>query len=330
MLVSSKLFVFFMCMLSGVALCVSSDSWFGAWCGLELNLMSFIPFISVKMNQYSSEASLKYFLVQALGSVFIVLGAGQVILFFNSMGTMCMALLLKLGAAPVHFWFPQVMEGLGWLNCFFLMSVQKVAPMVLLSYLVMSWNESYMVTWSALFSAVVGAVGGLNQVLLRKIMAFSSINHMSWMMFGLLMSEVSWLVYFIFYVFISGSVVYIFYSQQMFHISQMLSFKSSSLSLVIFMSLFSLGGLPPFSGFIPKWILIQEMIYCQFFFAFIVLLSMALVTLYYYLRLVLFFFIVGSPKSKWKMGMFFTSDMMPVVVVLNFLGLLIPSFFMLV
>ncbi|KAG7168731.1 Cytochrome c oxidase subunit 1-like 14, partial [Homarus americanus] len=75
---------------------------------LELNLLSFIPLIITKNNQYSSESALKYFLIQALGSAIIIFSA-SIILISPSVAPLCLALalLLKLGAAPFHFWFPQ-------------------------------------------------------------------------------------------------------------------------------------------------------------------------------------------------------------------------------
>lgn len=147
--------------------------------GLELNLLSFIPLISAKNNQYSSEAALKYFLIQALGSSVIILAASFALTAAGSAKVlMAVALLLKSGAAPFHFWFPRVIEGLQWPSAIILITIQKIAPMSLLSYLTL--EHIFPVFWAAiLISAVVGAIGGLNQTLLRKIIAYSSINHMA-------------------------------------------------------------------------------------------------------------------------------------------------------
>jgi NADH-ubiquinone oxidoreductase chain 2 len=72
--------------------------------GLELNLLSFIPLISSKNNQYSSEAALKYFLIQALGSSIIIISASFIMSSSELATTLfTVALLLKAGAAPFHF-----------------------------------------------------------------------------------------------------------------------------------------------------------------------------------------------------------------------------------
>lgn len=245
MILYSGFIFFFYVLLIGIVLTVSSDSWFGAWCGLELNLIAFIPLIALKKNMYSSEASLKYFLIQALGSAFIVLGSITFLIFPVSY-VMTMALLLKLGAAPLHFWFPQVMEGLSWFQCIILITLQKFAPIYLLSYLILDLGKNYIIHLRVIFSAVVGALGGINQMLLRKVIAFSSINHISWMLFSLLLGETYWLLYFSFYAAISTSVVLIFQSQQIFHFLQLFNFNSPVRGVFIFIPLLSLGGLPPF------------------------------------------------------------------------------------
>nr|QJW33627.1 NADH dehydrogenase subunit 2 [Eiconaxius sp. 1 QK-2020] len=320
---------FLFALLSGTILSISSDSWFGAWCGLELNLMAFIPFVSMSSNQYSSEASLKYFLIQALGSAFIILGAIMYSYMIHFLSIMSIALLLKLGAAPFHFWFPQVMEGMDWSQCIILMTVQKMAPMYLLSYIVLSSN-SIIMFYSAIISAVVGGVGGVNQTFLRKLLAFSSINHMSWMLFAMFMSETSWLLYFLFYSLISISVVFLFYSHQAYYLSQLMSVNQPILSMLGFLSLLSLGGLPPFTGFIPKWIIIQEMVFQKLFFILLLLLLMTLLTLYYYLRLTIVFMNILSFKTKSNLKDFILVNKIPLFMVINFLGLTFPSLFMLI
>nr|YP_009353730.2 NADH dehydrogenase subunit 2 [Neotrypaea harmandi] len=327
MLVHLNKGLFFFFLLGGAILAVSSDSWFSAWCGLELNLMSFIPFMAVKKDMYTSESSLKYFLIQALGSAIIVLGCICIIFIPMMKWVSASALLLKMGAAPMHFWFPSVMSGLSWGSCMVLMSIQKLAPLGLLSYIVGSMENSYMIMVSIVLGAFVGSVGGLNQVFLRKIMAYSSINHMSWMLVAMLVGDRCWTLYYMFYVLVSGSVLYLFYSQQMYHISHMGTYKWSFLSMLTFMCLLSLGGLPPFTGFIPKWFVIQEMMNMSFYFPLFFLLSGTLISLYYYLRLIFMSLTVSSLSLKWGKEFFFSSKKMSLYMYISIVGLFLPSFF---
>nr|ANN13223.1 NADH dehydrogenase subunit 2 [Astacus astacus]ANN13236.1 NADH dehydrogenase subunit 2 [Astacus astacus] len=321
--------LFFFTLSLGVMLSISSNSWFGAWAGLELNLMSFIPLLSSGSNKYSSESALKYFLVQALASIVIIFSASFTLLSYNFIVLFSLALLLKLGAAPFYFWLPQVMEGLNWLQIMILMTLQKIGPMVLLSYLMFDKYSFSLIFSSALLSAIIGAVGGMNQTFLRKIMAFSSINHMSWMFFAMTMSEMCWLIYFLIYCFLSIVVVMGFHFQQAYHFSHLINSGVPFIPKMIYMmGLFSLGGLPPFLGFIPKWIVIQEMIIGQLFYSLIIILLSSLFTLYFYIRISISFLTLIFPFSGWIMKGDSNAVVMPLMISMNFLGLFIPSFYL--
>nr|YP_010265198.1 NADH dehydrogenase subunit 2 [Charybdis hellerii]UIP56981.1 NADH dehydrogenase subunit 2 [Charybdis hellerii] len=280
--------LFFFTLLTGTLLSISSTSWFGAWLGLELNLLSFIPLITTKLCPFLSEAAIKYFLVQALASTILIMSSSMYMYTPEiSYSLILISLMIKLGAAPVHFWFPQVIEGLSWPQAFILLTIQKVAPMFLISYLTFTPTLTSMIIFMALFSSVVGALGGLNVMKLRKLMAFSSINHMSWMLIAMSLNDIMWLVYFLFYCFTSGSVIILLYTTHTYTLSNILNQnnKSMILSLLIPMNLLSLGGLPPFLGFIPKWIMIQLFSSKMMIFILLILLISSLITLYFYLQM---------------------------------------------
>nr|BBB86760.1 NADH dehydrogenase subunit 2 [Pandalus borealis] len=291
----------FMCTLMlGVLIAISSPSWFTAWIGLELNLLSFIPIISSKLNMYAAEAALKYFLIQALGSA-AILASSPTLLLFNSSPNLLIsiALLLKMGAAPLHLWFPPVMQGIGWGQCIVLMTIQKIAPMLLLSYHINS-PITEIIFLSSILSGLAGGLGGLNQTLLRKIMAYSSINHMAWMLAAVYFNTPLWTNYFFIYSIVSTSVVLILHQGQIFHFNQTLSFshQNSLLKLTMLFSLLSLGGVPPFLGFLPKMMVMNELAVGGGFIWLTVLLSSALITLFYYLRIIMTSLTIATPKMK--------------------------------
>nr|CDN96561.1 NADH dehydrogenase subunit 2 [Cherax quadricarinatus] len=320
--------IFLLSLLSGSFLAVSSSSWFSAWIGLELNLMSFIPLISSSENQLPSEASLKYFLVQALGSAIIILSS--TLTFFIpmvSLSFISLALLLKLGAAPLHFWFPQVMEGLNWTQIIILMTIQKLAPMFLISYLSSEYYTHSILFLGGISSAIIGALGGINQTSLRKILTYSSINHLSWMLFAMLINETSWVIYFLMYTLISASVVSHFASTQTYFFPHSINANYSPLPKIISsMNLYSLGGLPPFSGFTPKWIITQEMIQSSFYLPLFILLLSSLVTLYFYIRITLSSISISSTQMKWNTPLKPLKILSsPLCTSINLFGLLIPS-----
>nr|YP_009564088.1 NADH dehydrogenase subunit 2 [Upogebia bowerbankii]QAX91451.1 NADH dehydrogenase subunit 2 [Upogebia bowerbankii] len=329
MLISIFYPLFFVSLILGMIISISSPSWFIAWIGLELNLLSFIPIISIGKNSFSSEASLKYFLIQALGSATIISSASLTFIFpFNNNLLIESALLLKVGAAPFHFWFPQVMEGLDWFAVILLMTIQKMAPMVLISYtLDNAFNQNYLMMF-ALLSSLIGAIGGINQTMLRKILAFSSINHMSWMFMSMYLSEMFWFYYFTFYCIISSSIAILFFFQQMHHVSHISSTSMNSLiKIITFISLLSLGGLPPFIGFFPKWLVIQQLAFKLQIMPLFIMLFAALITLYYYLRLIISSLTLQSLKPSWlKINSLPMKIFLPLLLMFNFsFILIIPS-----
>nr|QPZ51170.1 NADH dehydrogenase subunit 2 [Ocypode ceratophthalmus] len=327
--------LFMFSLLLGSIISISSISWFGAWVGLELNLMSFIPLISVKANSYLSEAALKYFLMQALGSAILISSSFLVPYFFlMSYMLILLALLLKIGSAPFHFWFPQVMEGLLWPQAFTLSTIQKLAPLTLISYLPYMPQLNKLIILAASLSAIVGALGGLNLNSIRKIIAFSSINHLSWMFIAVSASDIFWFLYFIIYSFIVLSITTLFHKLQVFTLSSLIKSDQNKISypLLISFNFLSLAGIPPFTGFIPKWLLIQLMLNLNLFVPLFFILISSLVTLYFYLRIMIPLFVMVNPSLNFNMKFQYMSLLsMPVVLKtsFNFLGLLLPFYFLL-
>nr|WHM51641.1 NADH dehydrogenase subunit 2 [Cahuallitermes intermedius] len=296
-------------LVGGVLVSVSSNSWLGAWMGLEINLMSFIPLMSNVKNMYNTEASLKYFIIQVLASatlLFLVVMktlTEDLFSFESNLYTpmiICTPLLLKSGAAPLHWWFPGVMEGLSWENCALLMTVQKAAPLMLMSYLI----EINAFTLSIiLMSTIVGSIGGLNQTSMRKILTYSSINHTGWMLIALATSENLWLVYFTIYSMLALTVVSAIKISGASFINQtlMTNKEVTLMKFMMFTSLLSLGGLPPFLGFLPKWIVIQAMITNNMAPLATIMMVTSLITLYYYLKISYSSFMILNTEPKWNL-----------------------------
>nr|ADV32639.1 NADH dehydrogenase subunit 2 [Phortica sp. FZ-2011] len=337
---SSKI-LFIMIMMLGTMITVTSNSWLGAWMGLEINLLSFIPLMSDNNNLTSTEASLKYFLTQALASTVLLFSVILLMLKNNSnleinysyiSMIMLSSLLLKSGAAPFHFWFPNMMEGLSWMNSLMLMTWQKIAPLMLISYL----NIKPLLLTSAIMSVVIGALSGMNQTSLRKLMAFSSINHLGWMISAMMIGESIWLIYFMFYSFLTLTLTFMFNIFKIFHLSQMFSlfFNSKILKFTLFMNFLSLGGLPPFMGFLPKWIVIQQLSFNNQYFLLVILTVSTLITLFFYLRICYSAFMLNYFENNWMMNLQLNNFSMKLYLILTFIsifGLMLISllFFML-
>nr|QBF00336.1 NADH dehydrogenase subunit 2 [Stegana sp. L224 JL-2019] len=302
---SSKI-LFVIIMLSGSLISITSNSWLSAWMGLEINLLSFIPLMSDNNNLMSTEASLKYFLVQALASS-VLLFAVIILMMKNMMNfemnslysssIIMSSLLLKSGAAPFHFWFPNIMEGLSWMNCLLLMTWQKIAPLMLISYL----NGNMIFYSSIILSVIIGSLGGLNQTSMRKLLAFSSINHLGWMLISLKINLSIWSLYFLMYSFLSFTLIFLFNSFKVYHFNQMFSlfFNQKPLKFVLLINFLSLGGLPPFLGFLPKWLVIQQLSFENQYFLLTILVMTALITLFFYLRICFSAFMLNYTENNW-------------------------------
>nr|YP_010238571.1 NADH dehydrogenase subunit 2 [Cephenemyia stimulator]QTE20628.1 NADH dehydrogenase subunit 2 [Cephenemyia stimulator] len=321
---SSKI-LFFSILLMGTLISISANSWLGAWMGLEINLLSFIPLMSDN-KLMSTEASLKYFLTQALASSVLLFAVIMFLLNLNiknsTLFTESMifsSLLLKSGSAPFHFWFPNVMEGLSWFNSLILMTWQKIAPMMLMSYIILK----PLIMVSIIFSSLIGALGGLNQTSLRKLMAYSSINHLSWMLMAMFNNNLLWITYFIFYTFLTFTMIYLFNLFKISHINQLFSlpFYSKIMKFFIFINLLSLGGLPPFLGFLPKWLVIQSLTMNNQMTILSFMVFMTLITLYFYMRLTYSAFMLNYYENNWLNYSFFNSIYLLTFFICSFISL---------
>lgn len=271
---------------------ISSYSWFRIWIGLEINLISLIPLLVRVKSTYPTESALKYFITQALASA-ILLFAILIILnqkeFFPQNSKIMIiiinsALLIKIGAAPFHTWFPEVMEGLSWMNALILITWQKIAPIILLMY---NLKITTFLSFIIIFSSLIGGLQGLNQISLRKILAYSSINHIGWILARIVNSWKIWILYFIIYRIITLNIILIINFYNIFSLSQLFNSLNQIKLLKFFfiLNFLSLGGLPPFLGFFPKWIVINNLINSKFLLIRFILIISTLITLYFYLRI---------------------------------------------
>nr|WHN78893.1 NADH dehydrogenase subunit 2 [Scopelodes kwangtungensis] len=299
---SNKMLFFFILFISTL-ISISSNSWFGCWIGLEINLLSFIPLISNSKNLLSNEASLKYFLTQSIASInllFVILLKMMLLKNFFSENILSIMinspLLMKMGSAPFHFWFPNIVEGLSWTNNFILMTWQKISPMILMSYY---FNKNFLIL-ILILNSIIGALGGLNQTSLRKIMAFSSINNLGWMISSIMISENLWIFYFLFYSILISIMCFLFNTLNLFFINQLYSLNMNQMIKFSFLINFlSLGGLPPFIGFFPKWIIINFLMNNNMMIIAFIFIMMSLIMLFFYIRISYSSFMFNYLKLKW-------------------------------
>nr|YP_010987663.1 NADH dehydrogenase subunit 2 [Platystethus dilutipennis]WON66095.1 NADH dehydrogenase subunit 2 [Platystethus dilutipennis] len=280
--------LFLTSLLMSIMITISAFSWLNMWLGLEINMLSIIPLMTSTKNMYSTESSLKYFIVQAMASSLLLLTIilmSMKLMNINFMMMMNSALLIKLGAAPFHFWFPEVMEGQMWSMCFILLTAQKISPLMLINY---NMNLSYFMIIIIIMNMLISAFMGLNQISMRKILTFSSINHIGWMIASIMFMKIIWLFYFMVYVVILINITYLLNFLKIYYIKQIIKINFPINFKMIFMfNFFSLGGLPPFIGFLPKWLTIQMMMNNNLYLIMTIMVMLTLLTLFYYLRLMM-------------------------------------------
>nr|YP_009730126.1 NADH dehydrogenase subunit 2 [Trichoplusia ni]QHS69733.1 NADH dehydrogenase subunit 2 [Trichoplusia ni]ULA45476.1 NADH dehydrogenase subunit 2 [Trichoplusia ni] len=332
MINSNKMFFLFVLFFSTL-ISISSNSWFGCWIGLEINLLSFIPLISNSSNLLSTEASLKYFLVQSIASInflftilmkLILMKNFEMNYFISIM--MNSSMLMKMGSVPFHFWFPNIVEGLSWFNNFILMTWQKITPMILLSYY---FNKNFIIN-IIILNIIIGAIGGLNQTSLRKIMAFSSINNLGWMLTSIMISENLWMFYLMLYSFLISIMCFLFNILNMFFINQLfINNMNFFIKINLLINFLSLGGLPPFIGFFPKWIIINFLINNNMYLMTFIFILMSLIMLFFYIRIIYSSFMFNYLKMKW-FKIFIKNSYFSMINFFSFIslsGMILSTFF---
>nr|YP_010426660.1 NADH dehydrogenase subunit 2 [Parnassius glacialis]QYH50543.1 NADH dehydrogenase subunit 2 [Parnassius glacialis]USN89409.1 NADH dehydrogenase subunit 2 [Parnassius glacialis] len=328
---SNKMFFYFILFFSTL-ISISANSWLGCWIGLEINLLSFIPLISNSKNLLSSEAALKYFLTQSIASInFLFSILLKMILLknfeINNLFSILInsSMLIKMGSTPFHFWFPNIIEGLSWFNCFILMTWQKISPMILLSYYM---NNNFLM-FIMIFNVIVGTMGGINQTSLRKLMSFSSINNLGWMLAALMMTENLWIFYLMMYSFLISIMCFFFNSLNIYYINQLFIVNMKiSLKMSLLINFLSLGGLPPFLGFFPKWIIINFLIMNKLFIISFIFIMMSLIMLFFYIRIMYSTIMFNYLKMKWFKNFMknYLLLIMNILSMISLLGMIISTF----
>nr|AAL10171.1 NADH dehydrogenase subunit 2 [Heloderma suspectum] len=282
---------------TGTIITMSSQHWLLAWMGLELNTLAVIPIISKKHHPRATEAATKYFLIQAGASAMILfssiinawfMGQWDILQLSDPLAKtlLTIALMMKLGLTPLHFWFPEVLQGSSLTTALILATWQKLAPMTLL-YMTAHQISTTILLIIGTMSTIVGGLGGLNQTQLREMMAFSSIAHLGWMTAVITLSTNLAMFNLVIYILITTNTFMIFISLSTKTIKDMGTTLNTTpmLATMLMIVLLSMGGLPPLSGFLPKWLILQELT-TQNLLPVAILMAMAtLLNLFFYLRL---------------------------------------------
>nr|QLD22061.1 NADH dehydrogenase subunit 2 [Guerlinguetus aestuans] len=307
----------YLTLFSGTMIALFSSHWLFIWIGLEMSLLAIIPILVSKPNPRSIEAASKYFLIQATASMIFMMAAiinfyytgewsvSNTINYLSSF-MLTMALSMKMGLAPFHLWVPEVTQGIPLMSGLILLTWQKIAPISIMFQIAPSINYT-LIMIMALMSILLGGWGGLNQTQLRKILAYSSIAHMGWMMaiisFDPTLSILNLLIYIVLTI---NMFMLLYYNKKTSTLSLSSSWNKSPLfASIILTVLMSLGGLPPLTGFSPKWMIIKELVSNNNIILPTSMAILALLNLYFYMRLIYSTSLTLFPSSnnikfKWQ------------------------------
>nr|BBH37007.1 NADH dehydrogenase subunit 2 [Parioglossus raoi] len=292
----------------GTTITFASSHWLLAWMGLEINTLAIVPLMAYHHHPRAVEATTKYFLTQAAAAATLLFasatnawltGQWNVHMMTHPVPTamITLALCLKIGLAPLHTWLPEVLQGLDLTTGLILSTWQKLAPFALLLQLPLQ-NQSILIVLG-LTSTLVGGWAGLNQTQLRKVLAYSSIAHLGWMILVIQFAPSLTLLALTMYLVMTSAAFLTLKLNGATTINSLSGSwaKAPLLTALLPMTLLSLGGLPPLSGFMPKWLILQELSKQGLPLTATVAALTALLSLYFYLRLCYAMTLTVSPNN---------------------------------
>nr|ATD83204.1 NADH dehydrogenase subunit 2 [Indicator indicator] len=295
-------------LILGTTITTSSNHWVMIWAGLEINTLAIIPMISKSHHPRAIEAAIKYFLTQAAASAIVLFSStinawttGQWDISQLTNTTSCLllttAIAMKLGLAPFHFWFPEVLQGSPLMTALLLSTIMKLPPITILLLTSNSLNP-HLLTLMAITSTALGGWMGLNQTQVRKILAFSSISHLGWMTIILIYTPKLTLLTFLLYALLTTTIFLSLNTSNIMNLPTLMNSwtKTPLLNSTLMLTLLSLAGLPPLTGFLPKWLIIQELTKQEMTVAALTIALLSLLSLFFYLRLTYYSTITLPPN----------------------------------
>lgn len=328
--------------LLGMLLLVSSSDLIMFYLSIELISLSLYILAAFRRHgQFSTEAGLKYFLLGALSSGLLLFGCGLIYTItgltgFNELsyylwyGTsedligvkagalfIVIALLFKLAAAPFHMWAPDVYEGSPTIVTAYFAIVPKIAILgILVSFLLGPFYSLLadlqpIILFSAIFSVFVASIGGINQTKIKRLLAYSAIGHIGFMLIGIAQGSIYGLqasfVYIIIYIIMSFTTFSIILS--LFKQSQINNYLSEFsglsrtepvLAITFALSLLSIAGIPPLAGFFSKYLILLSAIESEFYLVSIITVICSVIACFYYLRIIKWMYFRDSVDYYFK------------------------------
>nr|YP_004021090.1 NADH dehydrogenase subunit 2 [Ammothea carolinensis]ACY00249.1 NADH dehydrogenase subunit 2 [Ammothea carolinensis] len=309
---------------------LSSSSWFSLWMALEINNMMIMPLMLLKTYQQYSESTIKYFLIQSISSLTFIMSSlminNPLWMFMNLnliFNMIMLSMMMKIGMFPFMMWYIEIITKTSFLTMKLIMTIQKIMPMIIINMTIKNYNMLFlMIMINMMFSSLTT----LNQTNMKKILSLSSINHMGWMLMSLIFNYSIFIIYFIIYSLILFMIISFMKIFSIKYIMQMLIMNNIYFTL----NIMSMAGLPPFSGFMMKWMIINLMMNFSMIFLSMIMILSSMISLYFYLRLIMLSFMMSFIKLKWnvKINYKLTKNYLNMMSLLNLMSIPFLNFIM--
>jgi NADH-quinone oxidoreductase subunit N len=324
--------------LLGVMLLISANSLITIYLGLELTTLSSYALVAFDRDSpRGSEAAMKYFVLGSLASGMLlygmsmiygatgtldlneiarqvaVRGVDDVILVFGLV-FLIVGLAFKLGVVPFHMWIPDVYDGAPAAVTLFIAAIPKMAAFAMTYRLLQTGLGLFHGDWQqmlailALLSIVLGNLAAIAQSNIKRMLAYSTISHMGFVLLGMLPgSETGYgasMYYVIVYSLMSAAAfgMVILMSNSGVEADQLDDYKglnrrNSWYAAVMAMVMFSMAGVPPFVGFFAKWLVLKATLDAGLMWLALVAVVFSVIGAFYYLRVIKLMYI-DDPESS--------------------------------
>lgn len=312
--------LFILFAILGSFVLISSNNFLTAFIGLELQSLSLYLMAAFNTkNLNSNEAGIKYFSLGALSSGFLLFGISMIYFDTESftfqnlenfstisevgLALVLIALFFKVSAAPFHIWTPDVYEGSPTISTLFFASLPKFASLIFLFRIYHELNIpkidslNYIFQLVCAISLLVGVYGAITQKVIKRLLAFSSINHIGFMLLAIMsyqyMSEGTIFFYLIIYLVTIFGVFSVILNLRTSEgeitlLTGLNGLKASSgskaISMLVF--LFSLAGIPPFAGFFAKFFILSASINEGLYLLSVIAVISSVIAAFYYLSVI--------------------------------------------
>nr|YP_009488340.1 NADH dehydrogenase subunit 2 [Dictyla platyoma]AWD31599.1 NADH dehydrogenase subunit 2 [Dictyla platyoma] len=294
--------LFLIMILLSTMMMMSSTKWLSMWLAMEINLMMTIPLIFSVKNKEISEKTMIYFLTQTMASILflmMVISKSMNMGMFFIKSLMTLSMMIKLGVPPFHLWMPEMLNKMNWMIMFIMITIQKINPLMIISQLM---EKTLIFPLIMIVSSTLGSISGINQISMNKIMAFSSINHLSWIMMCMMNNNNLWMKYFLIYMLITLALCTMFNKNLVFFINQMNMNLPTFMKVMIMLMMLNLGGLPPLPGFFMKWMTIESILNIpSSYLTMTLMMFSSMITLLFYMRMSYYMMMTQSMNLKFML-----------------------------